>query len=293
MRHSIAEDLDPAAPDALTFDALREALGPAPWRAQAEALAARLVAGRRPWLDVQRVFSLFPPETPAGEALFRLAEALPRTPDRSNRLALLEERLGRAAGVALPLAGLGIAAMSGRFVYAGTIQEALARAQRQAKRRPAARFSFDMLGEGARTADDAARNYGHYAAAIEAVGPQPRPARALRRLDQAVLARTSATTPSAIAARAARCSSACWRCAARRPPPTSACRSTPRNPSACRCTSIFSPRSPPTPSCCAGTASASWCRRTSSPSCAPSTRWSAWPRGRRGERRRADHACAW
>jgi RHH-type proline utilization regulon transcriptional repressor/proline dehydrogenase/delta 1-pyrroline-5-carboxylate dehydrogenase len=178
MRHSIAEALDRAAPDALTCDALREALGPATWRAQAEALAARLAAGRRPWLDVQRVFSLFPPETPAGEALFRLAEALPRTPDRGNRLALLEERLGRAAGVALPFAEFGISAMSGRFVYAGTIREALARAQRQAKRRPAARFSFDMLGEGARSADDAARNYGHYAAAIEAAararGPRER-----------------------------------------------------------------------------------------------------------------------
>jgi RHH-type proline utilization regulon transcriptional repressor/proline dehydrogenase/delta 1-pyrroline-5-carboxylate dehydrogenase len=170
MPHSIARDLDSAAPDVLTFEALRQALGPIGWRPRAQALAAGLAAGRRPWLDVQRVFSLLPPETAAGEALFRLAEALPRTPDRDNRLALLEERVGRAAGAALPLARLGLSAMSGRFVYADTIDAALARARRQAARRPAARFSFDMLGEGARTAHDAARNYGHYAAAIDAAG---------------------------------------------------------------------------------------------------------------------------
>ena len=53
-------------------DALRKTLGPVGgWRPRAERLAAELASGRRPLLDVQRLFSLFPPEKPAGERLFR------------------------------------------------------------------------------------------------------------------------------------------------------------------------------------------------------------------------------
>jgi RHH-type proline utilization regulon transcriptional repressor/proline dehydrogenase/delta 1-pyrroline-5-carboxylate dehydrogenase len=56
--------------------------------------------------------------------------------------------------------------MSSHFVLGETIEAALARA-----RSPAApRYSFDMLGEGARTADDAERYFNSYASAIEAIG---------------------------------------------------------------------------------------------------------------------------
>ena len=51
------------------------------------------------------------------------------------------------------------------FVLGQTIEEALRRAGTQGQR-----YSFDMLGEGARTADDAARYLGAYAAAIDAIG---------------------------------------------------------------------------------------------------------------------------
>src|ERR1700686_2907053 len=55
--------------------------------------------------------------------------------------------------------------LSSHFVLGQTIQEALRRAGTQRER-----YSFDMLGEGARTADDAARYLGAYASAIEAIG---------------------------------------------------------------------------------------------------------------------------
>src|SRR6266446_1459394 len=105
--------------------ALRAALGEAgSWRAQAEALARGLVAAtldsRGTLLEVQRAFAIFPPGSPAGDSLFRLAEALQR-------------------------------------------------GERDARARPARRFSFDMLGEGARTAADAERNFRRYMEAIRAM----------------------------------------------------------------------------------------------------------------------------
>jgi RHH-type proline utilization regulon transcriptional repressor/proline dehydrogenase/delta 1-pyrroline-5-carboxylate dehydrogenase len=56
--------------------------------------------------------------------------------------------------------------MGSHFVLGETIEAALARAQSHAERR----YSFDMLGEGARTAADAGRYFDSYASAIEAIG---------------------------------------------------------------------------------------------------------------------------
>src|SRR6201992_779907 len=56
--------------------------------------------------------------------------------------------------------------MGSHFVLGETIEAALARAQASA----APRYSFDMLGEGARTAADAERYFNAYASAIEAIG---------------------------------------------------------------------------------------------------------------------------
>jgi RHH-type proline utilization regulon transcriptional repressor/proline dehydrogenase/delta 1-pyrroline-5-carboxylate dehydrogenase len=58
--------------------------------------------------------------------------------------------------------------MGSHFVLGETIAAALERARAQASGH--ARYSFDMLGEGARTADDAQRYFNAYAAAIEAIG---------------------------------------------------------------------------------------------------------------------------
>src|ERR1700760_2277657 len=58
--------------------------------------------------------------------------------------------------------------MGSHFVLGETIESALARAQPDQARAP--RYSFDMLGEGARTANDATRYFDSYARAIEAIG---------------------------------------------------------------------------------------------------------------------------
>ncbi|MGY3440079.1 MULTISPECIES: bifunctional proline dehydrogenase/L-glutamate gamma-semialdehyde dehydrogenase PutA [unclassified Bradyrhizobium] len=58
--------------------------------------------------------------------------------------------------------------MGSHFVLGETIEAALARAQSHTAR--GSRYSFDMLGEGARTADDAHRYFESYARAIDAIG---------------------------------------------------------------------------------------------------------------------------
>ncbi|MGY4572862.1 bifunctional proline dehydrogenase/L-glutamate gamma-semialdehyde dehydrogenase PutA [Bradyrhizobium pachyrhizi] len=58
--------------------------------------------------------------------------------------------------------------MGSHFVLGETIEAALSRAQAHTAR--GSRYSFDMLGEGARTADDAHRYFESYARAIDAIG---------------------------------------------------------------------------------------------------------------------------
>jgi RHH-type proline utilization regulon transcriptional repressor/proline dehydrogenase/delta 1-pyrroline-5-carboxylate dehydrogenase len=58
--------------------------------------------------------------------------------------------------------------MGNHFVLGETIDAALARARTPSER--PARYSFDMLGEGARTRDDAQRYFDSYASAISAIG---------------------------------------------------------------------------------------------------------------------------
>src|SRR5262249_39547797 len=58
--------------------------------------------------------------------------------------------------------------VGGQFVFAETIEAALARAHSRPMR--SYRYSFDMLGEAALTAADAQRYFGAYERAIHAVG---------------------------------------------------------------------------------------------------------------------------
>jgi len=58
--------------------------------------------------------------------------------------------------------------LGNHFVLGETIEAALAHARPQ--HGPSLRYSFDMLGEGARTADDAARYFEAYAGAVAAIG---------------------------------------------------------------------------------------------------------------------------
>jgi RHH-type proline utilization regulon transcriptional repressor/proline dehydrogenase/delta 1-pyrroline-5-carboxylate dehydrogenase len=60
--------------------------------------------------------------------------------------------------------------MGGQYVMGRNIAEAISRADKWRKSQPNSRHSFDMLGEGARTDDDARRYFESYAQAIEALG---------------------------------------------------------------------------------------------------------------------------
>ena len=84
------------------------------------------------------------------------------TPD--GTIGRLVKRLGAPAVRAATRQAMRL--MGSHFVLGETIEAALARAQSGA----APRYSFDMLGEGARTAADAERYFNAYASAIDAIG---------------------------------------------------------------------------------------------------------------------------
>jgi RHH-type proline utilization regulon transcriptional repressor/proline dehydrogenase/delta 1-pyrroline-5-carboxylate dehydrogenase len=84
------------------------------------------------------------------------------TPD--GTIGRLVKRLGAPAVRAATRQAMRL--MGSHFVLGETIEAALARAQSGA----ALRYSFDMLGEGARTAEDAQRYFDAYARAIDAIG---------------------------------------------------------------------------------------------------------------------------
>lgn len=81
-------------------------------------------------------------------------------------------RLTRKAGEPVIRAAVGQAMriMGEQFVLGRTIEAAIKRGQGAIRKQHASHFSFDMLGEGARTQEDAARYAKAYAEAIEAVG---------------------------------------------------------------------------------------------------------------------------
>ena len=86
------------------------------------------------------------------------------TPD--GTIGRLAKRLGVPAVRAATRQAMRL--MGSHFVLGETIESALARAGPHAA--GTARYSFDMLGEGARTAADAERYFNSYASAIEAIG---------------------------------------------------------------------------------------------------------------------------
>jgi len=190
--------------------------------------AARRAAQRRPF-DMQTFLKAFPITSALGVDLLRLAEALPRTGDFGNQVALLADKLrshdrasgpateagvpqdaqeakdapavrpraawmraadlaietaestlpepdvaatGRftpgvlAGGVVRPMARATVQRLGRQFVFGEAIEQALALAR---ERPPGVSYSFDMLGEGARSWVDADLNLGRYRAALEAV----------------------------------------------------------------------------------------------------------------------------
>ncbi|MGV7215962.1 bifunctional proline dehydrogenase/L-glutamate gamma-semialdehyde dehydrogenase PutA [Bradyrhizobium sp. UFLA05-112] len=86
------------------------------------------------------------------------------TPD--GTIGRLVKRLGAPAVRAATRQAMRL--MGNHFVLGETIEQALERARPRSGEQP--RYSFDMLGEGARTASDAKRYFDAYASAIETIG---------------------------------------------------------------------------------------------------------------------------
>src|SRR5262245_10947741 len=165
-------------------------------------LAERVRAAPPGRLSAESFLRAYGLSTPEGVALMCVAEALLRIPDPDTQDALIRDKLASghwssasAADWALLLTGtivrwhdesgavlkrllarLGepvvrsavrqaMRILAGQFVLAETIEEAVARG---AKLRPY-RFSFDMLGEAARSAEDASKYFQLYANAVGAV----------------------------------------------------------------------------------------------------------------------------
>ena len=183
---------------------LAEATLPPEAAVRARDLAARLVLALRskgPRGPLGRLLQDFPLSSREGTALMCLAEALLRIPDRATRDALIRDKLshgdwrahpghGRSlfanaaacglfaiswlacARIAMPVvrAGLDMAmhVLGRQFVTGETIAAALAHARRLEAR--GFRHSYDMLGEAAVTAVDAALYFASYEQAIHAVG---------------------------------------------------------------------------------------------------------------------------
>jgi RHH-type proline utilization regulon transcriptional repressor/proline dehydrogenase/delta 1-pyrroline-5-carboxylate dehydrogenase len=169
-----------------------------------------------PFWAMESLLKEYPISSAEGLALMRLAEALLRVPDAETAIALTADQLGRAdfEGAAdstlarlsstaiamskhfLPDAGQepGLMAKFGartvvaatlravqllgrQFVLGQTIQEGMKEAASARKKQDQLRFSFDMLGEGARTEADALRYLASYADAINAIARTADPAR--------------------------------------------------------------------------------------------------------------------
>ena len=173
-----------------------------------------------PFWAMESLLKEYPISSAEGLALMRLAEALLRVPDAETAIALTADQLGRADfdGAAdstlarlsstaiamskhfLPQAGgePGLMAKLGaktvvaatlravqllgrQFVLGQTIEEGMKEATSARKRQANLRFSFDMLGEGARTDEDALRYLASYQHAIAAIArsadPTQHPAR--------------------------------------------------------------------------------------------------------------------
>ncbi len=136
-------------PDAATQDRLIEdKLGAADWEHTAARDSESWLVSATTWALGLTARIVHPPATPEG-IIRRLAQRLGQPTVRT------------AARQAMRLLGH-------QFVLGETIEDALARGRES--RRKGLRHSFDMLGEGARTARDAERYFASYAHAIESIG---------------------------------------------------------------------------------------------------------------------------
>ena len=169
-----------------------------------------------PFWAMESLLKEYPISSAEGLALMRLAEALLRVPDAETAIALTADQLGRAdfdgaADSALARLSSSAIAMSKKFlpessgqkglmsklgartvvaatlravqllgrqfVLGQTIEEGMKEAASARKRQSQLSFSFDMLGEGARTDADARRYLASYQNAIAAISRTADPKR--------------------------------------------------------------------------------------------------------------------
>ncbi|HYE41675.1 MAG TPA: proline dehydrogenase family protein, partial [Ramlibacter sp.] len=90
-------------------------------------------------------------------------------------------RLGARTVVAATLRAVQL--LGRQFVLGQTIADAMREAAAARRRQPQLRFSYDMLGEGARTAADAERYFVHYEEAISAIAAAGDPGRPVQHND--------------------------------------------------------------------------------------------------------------
>lgn len=174
-----------------------------------------------PFWAMESLLKEYPISSAEGLALMRLAEALLRVPDAETAIALTADQLGRADfdsagdGVMARLSASAIAMskmflpeggqpnimsklgartvvaatlravqlLGRQFVLGQTIGDAMNEADDSRKKIPNLRFSYDMLGEGARTDADALRYLASYTNAIESIAAGARPAGATEQND--------------------------------------------------------------------------------------------------------------
>ncbi|WP_353397826.1 L-glutamate gamma-semialdehyde dehydrogenase [Hydrogenophaga sp. 5NK40-0174] len=206
----------PYRPEASIVQACLDQVSPAIDWAKVQAHSGQWVTAVREhppsFWAMERLLQEYPISRAEGRALMRLAEALLRVPDGETALALTADQLGSAPfdpADHSPLGRLSASVVSysrqwleggslvkrlgGRTVVAATVRTvqllgrqfvlgesigaALGEAASARKKQPHLHFSFDMLGEGARTDADALRYLQSYAQAIEAIAAQSDPTR--------------------------------------------------------------------------------------------------------------------
>jgi RHH-type transcriptional regulator, proline utilization regulon repressor / proline dehydrogenase / delta 1-pyrroline-5-carboxylate dehydrogenase len=182
--------------------------GAVDWAAAAQQAAPWVQAVRDnppPFWAMESLLKEYPISSAEGLALMRLAEALLRVPDVETAIALTTDQLGRAdfdgTGDAvlarLSSAAIGmskhflptdantqpglIAKLGARTVVAATLRavallgkqfvlgQTIGEAQKIARQSPGLTFSYDMLGEGARTEHDAQHYLASYTDAIKSI----------------------------------------------------------------------------------------------------------------------------
>lgn len=178
----------------------------------AQTLATTIRSSKTSFTDIEQFLTRYPLSSPQGLALMSLAEALLRIPDKDTADQFISDTLkdldwsavggndlwGKTLQVGLNLAqktstgnflgGLARGAsqsalrtsitqmvkhLGSQFVIGETISDAIKAAQKLTGN--GFRLSFDMLGEGARTDDDALRYFEHYKNAITTLSSHTNP----------------------------------------------------------------------------------------------------------------------